>query len=65
IRAGGIAEHIASRLVDADFSGRMHISAINGFVKQASVFSALDNVGLSASKMTSFVIRELKNGEKT
>ncbi|MBZ4669756.1 MAG: 1-deoxy-D-xylulose-5-phosphate synthase [Oscillospiraceae bacterium] len=65
IRAGGIAEHIASRLVDADFSGRMHISAINGFVKQASVSSALDNVGLSASKMTSFVIRELKNGEKT
>jgi 1-deoxy-D-xylulose-5-phosphate synthase len=65
IKAGGIAEHIASRLVDAGFSGRMHISAINGFVKQASVSSALDNVGLSASKMTSFVIWELKNGEKT
>ncbi len=42
IRSGGIAEHIASRLLESKFSGEFYINAIEGeFVPSAKVSSSL------------------------
>ncbi len=60
IRNGGIAEHLLAKL--KGFTGEYHIVAIDGFVKQASVESQLDSVGLSTEKMAEF-IRSVNNGK--
>ena len=60
IKNGGIAEHLLAKL--KNFTGEYHIVAIEGFVKQASVSSQLDSVGLSTEKMSAY-IRSVKNGK--
>ena len=62
IKSGGIAEHIASILAENEFKGKIRIKAVEGFVKQASVESALRKNGLTSDKMYNFIFEVLSNG---
>lgn len=52
---GGIAEHFAAALESNGFKGKYYSKAINGFVKQSSVKSALSKLGFDCSKMAEYV----------
>ncbi len=58
VRNGAISSILGGMLFDAGFSGRYQRVAVEGFVQQAPVASALDQVGLSAEKMCGFVRTE-------
>ncbi len=55
IQSGGIAEHLCSEIMDNGFKGSYHIKAINGFVKQASVKSALESLGFDCDSMIKYI----------
>ncbi len=51
MKSGGIAEHLLSRLVENGFSGKYNITAVEGFVKQASVKSQLHKYRLDCQSV--------------
>lgn len=55
---GGISEKFGAMLMERGFSGKYTRVAAKGFVRQAAVKSALNQLGLSSEKMTEFI----KNG---
>lgn len=50
-RRGGAAEHLLTELYQNGYRGRFSITAVDGFVKQASLSECLDEYGLSEAKM--------------
>ncbi|MBR3901014.1 MAG: 1-deoxy-D-xylulose-5-phosphate synthase [Ruminococcus sp.] len=55
---GGISEKFGAMLMERGFIGKYTRVAAKGFVRQAAVKSALNQLGLSSEKMTEFI----KNG---
>lgn len=58
---GSIAEKLSSRLYSNGYNGKFHVTAINGFVKQAKVSSALKKYKLDCDGMAETVILECEN----
>lgn len=54
---GGIAEHFSEEVLEQGFEGRFYVRGITGFVKQASVKSALEQLGFDCDSMTEFIRR--------
>lgn len=52
---GSISEKIGKRLAELSYTGKYECVTANDFIKQASVKSALDNLGLTCDKITEFV----------
>lgn len=52
---GGISEHFSELLLESGFKGKYYTRAISGFVKQASVKSALEQLGFDCDSMVEFV----------
>ena len=52
MKNGGIAEHLMSAAVSAGFRGDYKITAVEGFVKQASVNSQMKKYGLDTNSIT-------------
>ena len=50
-RSGGAAEKLLAKLYENGYDGKFVITAVDGFVKQASVSSCLDKYGLSVERM--------------
>lgn len=50
-RRGGAAEHLLTELYKNGYRGKFSITAVDGFVKQASLSECLDEYGLSKAKM--------------
>lgn len=63
IRSGSIAEHIATRLVEGEFCGKIHISAIDGFVKHATMDATLDGLGLSKKTIGEVLQQAIQTGD--
>lgn len=62
--AGSISEKFADRLTKIGYSGSYSSVTASGFVKQASVRSCLDKLGLSGAKMAEYVRkRSIFNGK--
>lgn len=59
MRHGGIAEHFMMELVKNGYRGKYKITAIDGFVKQASVKSQLHRYGLDTENIIFTVKKEL------
>lgn len=59
IKTGGIAEHFLSCLMENGFTGRYNITAVEGFVKQASVKSQLHKYGLDCQSMVRHVSEKI------
>ena len=55
---GSISEKFGNQLMESGYKGDYSRVAVQGFIKQASVKSALDKIGLSSEKMAEFI----KNG---
>lgn len=55
---GSISEKFGNQLMESGYKGSYSRVAARGFIKQASVKSALDKIGLSSEKMAEFI----KNG---
>ena len=51
IQTGGIAEHVANRLLNAHFDGKYTVHAVNGFVPAATVESTIKKYGLDSTAM--------------
>ena len=62
IANGGIAEHFSACLMSHEFKGTLRIVAINDFVKQSSVESAIRKLHLDVKSIENFVRQELENG---
>ena len=61
---GSISEKLGEMLEVSGFAGDYSRVAINGFVKQASVRECLDQLGLTAEKMTEYVLqRSIEDGQ--
>lgn len=61
---GSISEKIGSLLMESHYSGDYSRIFTSGFIKQASVKSALGKFGLVCEKMADYIrIRSVKNGE--
>ena len=59
IRSGSIAEHIAGRLSETDFKGRLHIHAVNNeFVPAADVSSSLKDLGFDTDTIKQTLAKE-------
>lgn len=58
---GGISEKIGCMLMENGYHGEYGRVGIDGFVKQASVGSALGNVGLDSRKIAEFILK--RSGE--
>ena len=60
---GGVSEHFGKLLYENGFSGKYFTRGVDGYVKQASVGSILEKLGLDSVSMTGFVkqISEQKN----
>lgn len=54
---GGIAEHFSEEVLEQGFEGKFYARGITGFVKQASVKSALERLGFDCDSMTEFIRR--------
>lgn len=50
-RSGGIGERLLSELYQRGYNGKFIITAVDGFVKQASVSSCMEKYGLSENAM--------------
>lgn len=55
MKNGGIAEHFLIKLTEEGYKGSYHITAVDGFVKQASVNSQLMKYGLDTESVTETV----------
>lgn len=62
IQKGGIAEYLAAGLLTRGYKGEMHISAINGFVKQGTVENLLSARNMTPETMAAYVLKVLTNG---
>jgi 1-deoxy-D-xylulose-5-phosphate synthase len=65
MKSGGIGEHIAAKLLSAGFRSKFGITAVEGFVPQASVQSqlkkySLDSTGVKKT-MDEFMIDNIDN----
>ncbi len=61
---GSISEKLGEMLEVSGFAGDYSRVAINGFVKQASIRDCLDHLGLTAEKMTEYVLqRSIEDGQ--
>lgn len=61
---GSISEKFGERLAERSYSGDYSRVTANGFVKQASVKMCLEQLGLTAEKMTDYILqRSSENGE--
>ena len=58
--SGGISEKFGEMLAESSYKGEYSRVAADGFVKQASVKSCLDKMGLSSKRMAEFI----RNGRK-
>ena len=57
IKAGGIAEHLAAKLLEQKFKGNYLIKAIdNKFVSQATVAQSLDDLGFNFNSLSELII---------
>lgn len=57
----GIGNMIAEKLSENQFNGNFHIIAANDFLKQASVSSITDKIGLSPEKIAEYAKKVLKD----
>ena len=57
----GIGNMIAEKLSENQFNGDFHIIAANDFLKQASVSSITDKIGLSPEKIAEYAKKVLKD----
>lgn len=55
VSAGSISEKLGCMLMERNYKGIYKREAVHGFIKQASVKSSLDKVGLSSGKMAEFI----------
>ena len=55
MKNGGIAEHFSIKLMEKGFCGKINIKAIESFIKQATVESALRKNGLTVDEMYKFI----------
>ncbi len=60
---GSISEKLGCMLMERQYKGIYRRSAAEGFIKQGSVKSLLDSIGLSSDKMADFVRAEYSNGK--
>lgn len=60
--SGGIAEHFSEAVLEQGFDGKFFARGITGFVKQASVKSALEQLGFDCDSMVSY-IRSVTEGQ--
>lgn len=61
---GSISEKIGSLLMESNYKGDYSRISADGFIKQASVKSALDKFGLTCDRMADYIrIRSIENGE--
>lgn len=61
MRAGGIGEELASRLLESGYKGSYSVTAVdNEFVSHASVERLLEKYSLSAEKMCEKILNEVK-----
>ena len=61
ILSGGIGEHIAGRLLNADYTGKYNLQSIDGeFVPVSTVSSALKKYGLDTESMVEIVKRDCR-----
>lgn len=63
MKNGGIAEHLMTSVVSEGFRGKYHITAVEGFVKQASVNSQMKKYGLDTDSVAETVKNDIC-GEK-
>ncbi|MCQ2464255.1 MAG: 1-deoxy-D-xylulose-5-phosphate synthase [Oscillospiraceae bacterium] len=63
MKNGGIAEHLMSAAVTEGFRGNFRITAVEGFVKQASVNSQMKKYGLDTDSVIE-TVRSAVSGEK-
>ena len=61
---GGISEKVGEMLAESGYSGDYGRVAAEGFVKQASVKSCLDKMGLSSKKMAEYIRNRSGNNGK-
>lgn len=61
IQNGGIAEQLAASLLQNGYKGKMRIAAIQGFVKQSSVQSALRKFSLTEDTMIAYIKKVLED----
>ena len=59
MKNGGIGEHLLTSVVSEGFRGKYSITAVEGFVKQASVNSQMKKYGLDMESITEKVKKEL------
>lgn len=62
MKNGGIAEHLMTAVMESGFCGKYRITAVEGFVKQASVGSQLKKYGLDTDSVTE-TVRKALSGE--
>ena len=62
--SGGISEKFGEMLAESSYSGEYSRVAADDFVKQASVRSCLDKMGLSSKRMAEFIRSRRKNNGK-
>ena len=60
MKSGGIAEHLLSAVCAEGFRGMYSITAVEGFVKQASVNSQMKKYGLDTDSITAKVKTNLR-----
>ncbi len=51
MRSGGIGEHIANRLLNAQYKGKYTLHAVDGFVSAATVHNTMKKYGLDSTAM--------------
>lgn len=61
IKRGGIGEHIISDLVELGFDGKWSLTAIDNFVPQSRVYSALESLNLDYKSMMEKIISDCGN----
>jgi len=63
MKNGGIGSYMISRLAESGFSGRYSITAVEGFVKQASVKNQLKKYGLDSNSISEFVKNKITGAD--
>ena len=61
MRAGGVGEAMASKLLEKGYCGKYSLTAVdNEFVRHASVSSLLEKYSMSAEKMYEKIMNEVE-----
>ena len=64
-KSGSISEKIGNMLAETTYCGRYSSVTADNFVKQASVKSCLEKLGMSSNKMTEYIRRRKAENAET